>query len=121
MPLSNRNSERWGSRACPCGTTLATAFGSDLRSVDTLRGSRFALRQPDDFVAGESRGSSLRSSGDMRPRFVVVVVESELENRGCGMVVSESLLDSTRRMVESWMFAKRGIVRLAAEGRLWIG
>ena len=39
----------------PCGTTLATAFGSDLRSVDTLRGSRFALRQPDDFVAGESR------------------------------------------------------------------
>ncbi|MBO6120712.1 MAG: hypothetical protein J6Q49_02540 [Kiritimatiellae bacterium] len=23
--------------------------------MDTLRGSRFALRQPDDFVAGESR------------------------------------------------------------------
>ena len=46
-------------RSAPCGTALATAFGSDLRSVDTLRGSRFALRQPDDFVAGESRGSAL--------------------------------------------------------------
>ena len=32
------------------------------------------------------------------------------------MVVSESFLDSTRRMVESWVFAKRGIVRLAASG-----
>ena len=32
------------------------------------------------------------------------------------MVVSESSLDSTRSMVESWMFAKRGIVRLAASG-----
>ena len=32
------------------------------------------------------------------------------------MVVSKSFLDSTRRMVESWMFAKRGIVRLAASG-----
>ena len=30
-------------RAGPCGTTLATAFGSDLRSVDTLRSS---LRSP---------------------------------------------------------------------------
>ena len=38
------------------------------------------------------------------------------ENRGCGMVVSESFLDSPRRMVESWVFAKRGIVRLAASG-----
>ena len=34
----------------------------------------------------------------------------------CGMVESESFLDSTRRMVESWVFAKRGIVRLAASG-----
>ena len=32
------------------------------------------------------------------------------------MVVSKSFLDSTRRMVESWVFAKRGIVRLAASG-----
>jgi hypothetical protein len=57
------------------------------------------------------------------PRFVVVVVvvESELENHGWRMVESESFLDSTRRMVESWVFAKRGIVRLAAEGRLWRG
>ena len=46
---------------------------------------------------------------------------SELENQGCSIVVSESFLDSTRRMVESWVFAKRGIVRLAAEGRLWRG
>ena len=35
------------------------------------------------------------------------------------MVVSKSFLDSTRRMVESWVFAKRGIVRLAASGD-WI-
>ena len=27
----------------------------------------------------------------------------ELENHGCRMVVSESFLDSTRRMVESWL------------------
>jgi len=39
----------------PCGTTLATAFGSDLRSVDTLRSSRVALTQPDAYGAGESR------------------------------------------------------------------
>ena len=32
------------------------------------------------------------------------------------MVVSESFLGSTRRMVESWLFAKRGIVRLADSG-----
>ena len=32
------------------------------------------------------------------------------------MIVSESFLDSTRRMVESWVFAKLGIVRLAASG-----
>ena len=49
-------------------------------------------------------------------RILFRVVESELENRGCGMVVSESFLDSTRRMVESWVFAKRGIVRLADSG-----
>ena len=42
---------------------------------------------------------------------------SDLENRGCGMVVWKSFLDSTLRMVESWLFAKRGIVRLAVEGR----
>ena len=39
-------------RTGPCGTTLATAFGSDLRSVDTLRSSRFALTQPDRFATG---------------------------------------------------------------------
>jgi len=32
------------------------------------------------------------------------------------MVVSKSFLDSTRRVVESWMFVKRWIVRLAASG-----
>ena len=32
------------------------------------------------------------------------------------MVESESFLYSTRRMVESWVFAKRGIVRLADSG-----
>jgi len=37
---------------------LETAFGSDLRSVDTLRGSRYALRQPDAFGAGESRATT---------------------------------------------------------------
>ena len=47
------------------------------------------------------------------------IVDSK--DRECGMVASKSFLDSTRRMVESWMFAKRGIVRLAAEGRLWMG
>ena len=46
---------------------------------------------------------------------------SDLETRECGMVESKSFLDSTRRMVELWVFAKRGIVRLAAEGRLWRG
>ena len=45
----------------------------------------------------------------------------KLENHEYGMVVSESFLDSPRRMVESWVFAKRGIVRLADEGRLWRG
>ena len=35
------------------------------------------------------------------------------------MVVSESFLYSTRSMVESWVFAKRGIVRLVASGD-WI-
>ena len=47
-------------RAGPCGTTLVTAFGSDLRSVDTLRRSRYALTQPDAFGAGASR-DGLRS------------------------------------------------------------
>ena len=32
------------------------------------------------------------------------------------MLVSESFLGSTRKMVESWLFAKRGIVRLSASG-----
>ena len=41
---------------------------------------------------------------------------AELENQGCSIVESESPLDSTRRMVESWVFANRGIVRLAASG-----
>ncbi len=41
---------------------------------------------------------------------------SGLGNRGLRMVVSKSFLDPTRRVVESWMFAKRGIVRLAASG-----
>ena len=52
---------------------------------------------------------------------VEVELRLELEKYGCGMVESESFLYSTRRMVESWVFAKRGIVRLAAEGRLWMG
>ena len=42
--------------------------------------------------------------------------DTATENRECWMVVSESFLYSTRRMVESWVFAKRGIVRLAASG-----
>ena len=46
-------------RSAPCGTTLETAFGSDLRSVDTLRGSRAPSC---DFA---SQSSSLRSSGDL--------------------------------------------------------
>ena len=51
-------------RAGPCGTTLAPAFGRDLRSVDTLRGSAFGLGQPDDFVAGASpHGSRTPSRG----------------------------------------------------------
>ena len=41
---------------------------------------------------------------------------SDLENHGWMMVVSKSFMDSTRRMVVSWVFAKRGIVRLAASG-----
>ena len=36
-------------------------------------------------------------------RILLRMAESELENHGCGMVESESLLDSTRRMVESWL------------------
>ncbi len=51
-------------RAGPCGTTLVTAFGSDLRSVDTLRGSRFALSRPDDFVAGASRSGDTHLLGE---------------------------------------------------------
>ncbi len=33
----------------------------------------------------------------------MVVVESDLENRECEMVESESFLDSTRKMVVSWL------------------
>jgi hypothetical protein len=70
-------------RSGPCGTTLATAYGSDLRSVDILRSSRtpscdfasqsssrcssgdlttlsqvyLALTQPDRYAAGASRSS----------------------------------------------------------------
>ena len=36
-------------------------------------------------------------------RILLRMVELWLENRGCGMVVSKSFLDSTRRMVESWL------------------
>ena len=36
-------------------------------------------------------------------RILLRVVELWLENRECGMVVSKSFLDSTRRMVESWL------------------
>ena len=35
-------------------------------------------------------------------RILLRVIELWLENIGCGMVVSESFLDSTRRMVEAW-------------------
>ena len=45
--------------------------------------------------------------------------DTATEDRECGMVMSESFLYSTRRMVESWVFAKRGIVRLAVSGG-WI-
>ena len=36
-------------------------------------------------------------------RILLRVVELWLENRECGMVESKSFLDSTRRMVESWL------------------
>ena len=36
-------------------------------------------------------------------RILFRVVGRWLENIGCGMVESESFLDSTRRMVESWL------------------
>ena len=36
-------------------------------------------------------------------RILLRVVELWVENIGCGMVESESLLDSTRRMVVSWL------------------
>ena len=39
---------------------------------------------------------------------------SGLESHEYGMVVSESFFDSPRMIVESWVFAKRGIVRLSA-------
>ena len=42
------------------------------------------------------------------------MVESELEDRECGMVEQKSFMDSARSMVEPWVFAKRGIVRLVA-------
>ena len=59
-----------------------------------------------------------------RPRFVVV--EVDLENRGCGMVESKSFLDSTRRMVGAWLVEgwRRALhvrVRQAVEGRLCMG
>ena len=42
----------------------------------------------------------------------------ELENHGWRMVESESFLDSTRRMVESWLRLARGCV---AVGGVYIG
>ena len=36
-------------------------------------------------------------------RILLRVIELWLENIGCGIVASESFLDSTRRMVESWL------------------
>ena len=70
---------------------------------------------PTNFV---SRG---KSAAPFRLAWLWLKKRLELENHGWRMVVSKSFLDSTRRMVESWVFAKRGIVRLAAEGRLWRG
>ena len=52
-------------------------------------------------------------------RILLRMVELWLENRGCGMVVSESFLDSTRRMVVIGSRLARGCV--AVEGRLKIG
>ena len=49
---NNQNNFFFSPRTGPCGTTLSTAFGSDLRSVGTLRSSRFALTQPDRFATG---------------------------------------------------------------------
>ena len=36
-------------------------------------------------------------------RILLRMVESELEDRECGMVEQKSFLDSTRRVVESWL------------------
>ena len=36
-------------------------------------------------------------------RILLRVVESELEDRECEMVEQKSFMDSTRRMVESWL------------------
>ena len=49
---NNQNNFFFSPRTGPCGITLATAFGSDLRSMDTLRSSRFALTRPDCFATG---------------------------------------------------------------------
>ena len=59
-------------------------------------------------------------------RILLRVVELWLENIGCGMVESESLLDSTRRMVGAWLLEgwRRALhvrVRQVVEGRLWMG
>ena len=64
---NNQNNSFFSPRTGPCGTTLATAFGSDLRSVDTLRSSRFALTQPDRFATGVFLRGVLESAGGCPP------------------------------------------------------
>ena len=86
LPQRTQRSQRsWdgekGERSAPCGTTLATAFGSDLRSVDTLRGSRFALRQPDACRRGRMASSRLTktpaSQATRIPRQICRVFEAK--------------------------------------------
>ena len=48
-------------------------------------------------------GSPALSIRSTASRILLRVVELWLENRECGVVVSKSFLDSTRRMVESWL------------------
>ena len=71
LPVSsfgnNQNNFFLMPRTGPCGTTLATAFGSDLRSVDTLRSSRFALTQPDRFVTGVFPRGAFETAGAYPP------------------------------------------------------
>ena len=71
LPVSsfgnNRNNFFLTPRTGPCGTTLATAFGSDLRSVDTLGSSRFALTQPDCFATGVFPRGALESARRVAP------------------------------------------------------